>query len=150
MGLKLVKGDLSKLSDKQLKAVELLAVNDINGYTQAQIAQEVDISPRQFRRWIADENMAACIRDARLARVADALPDVYSTLLRSAKNGSVKASELILKSFGLLTDNKRVEIEENGKDDRRLLQGEINNLMAELANNEALLGIGEGTEDEGN
>jgi AcrR family transcriptional regulator len=135
------KSDLSKFSAQQLAAARLLVDPD-NRMTYKEIATEVGISDRQFYRWREDEDYAALLEELSDRIMKTFISEVDKAVMKSVKQGSVKAMELAYKRSGKLVDKKEVTsdttLEVVG------VEGKSNEqLMAELAELEKKAGLSE-------
>lgn len=100
--------NLDGYSDAEIMAAQLLANKDTNGFTNAQIASQVNISDRQLYRWMNSENFIELLNHfAELSQKAF-IPEMYQQMRKAVRGGSVRALELALKNQGKLIDKKEV------------------------------------------
>jgi AcrR family transcriptional regulator len=135
------KVDLSKFSSEQLAAARLLTDPD-NRMTYLQIAEEVGVSERTLYRWREKEDFAQLIEELSDRIMKTFISEVDKAVMKSVKNGSVKAMELAYKRSGKLVDKKEISSE---VDVNVSSVGDKSNeeLMAELADLEKKAGLGE-------
>jgi AcrR family transcriptional regulator len=135
------KVDLSKFSSEQLAAARLLTDPD-NRMTYQQIAEEVGVSERTLYRWREKEDFAQLIEELSDRIMKTFVSEVDKAVMKSVKNGSVKAMELAYKRSGKLVDKKEISSE---VDVSVSSVGDKSNeeLMAELADLEKKAGLGE-------
>lgn len=100
--------DLSKYDPRWIKAAELLANKDTNGYTVAKIAEEVGISERQLYRWQTDPEFIELLDEFAERSMAAFTPELYAQLRKAVRSGSTRALELALKNRGKLIDRKEI------------------------------------------
>lgn len=129
--MKLPQGDKGKLSDKQLDALEYLKYRETTGITVREIAKKIDVSERSIFRWLQDVNFQAVLITEQLGTLSSKLPKVYESIINQATKGNMKAAELLLKSFGLLTDNTKVEVSDTTETSADLTS-DIDRLMKEI------------------
>lgn len=135
------KVDLSKFSSEQLAAARLLTDPD-NRMTYGQIAEEVGVSERTLYRWREKEEFAQLLEELSDRIMKTFVSEVDKAVMKSVKNGSVKAMELAYKRSGKLKDVKEVtsEVDVNVSSVGDKSNEEI---MAELAELEKKVGLGE-------
>lgn len=125
------------LTAAQRKAVEILATNDINQMTMAQVAETVGVSERTLYRWKQDPDFVGYQNELADHWMEDFLAEAYNILKGLTRKGrsehvKLKALELVLKNRGKLTDVQKVEakIEDTRSDEQ--IQAEIAELQREL------------------
>lgn len=102
------KFDVSKYTEEQVYAAQLLTTKDLHGMNNAQIAAECKISDRTLYRWLASEGFLELLNYfADLSQDAF-VPELYSQLRKAVRAGSTRAMELVLKNRGKLIDRKEV------------------------------------------
>lgn len=135
------KVDLSQFSSEQLHAARLMTDPDCR-LTNAEIAEAVGISERTIYRWREKEEYANLLEELSDRIMKTFISDVDRAVMKSVKNGSVKAMELAYKRSGKLVDKKEVTSE---VDVNLSTVGEKSNeeLLAELAELEKKAGLSE-------
>jgi AcrR family transcriptional regulator len=135
------KVDYSKFSAEQLHAARLLTDPE-SKMTLVQIAETVGVSDRTLYRWREKEEFAQLIEELSDRIMKTFISEVDKAVMKSVKNGSVKAMELAYKRSGKLVDKKEISSE---VDVNVASVGEKSNeeLMKELAEMEKKAGLGE-------
>ena len=121
-----------ELDERQLRAIELLALPDKGGFTMEEIAAKVGVSQRQLHRWRQKPEFQDAIVNKALENIRGELPAVFSANLKAAKKGNVKQIELIYKLLGMLIDHQEVEQTIKDKRDNDSIQKDIERLSALL------------------
>jgi AcrR family transcriptional regulator len=133
--------DLSKFSSEQLAAARLLTDPDCK-LTYAQIAEQVGISDRTLYRWREKEDFVDLIEQLSDRIMKTFISEVDKAVMKSVKQGSVKAMELAYKRSGKLVDKKEVtsdvDVTVSGVGDKTNEE-----LMAEVAAMEKKAGLSE-------
>jgi AcrR family transcriptional regulator len=104
------KVDLSKFSSEQLAAARLLTDPDCK-MTYAEIAAEVGVSSKTLYRWREKEDFADLLEELSDRIMKTFISEVDKYVMKSVKQGSVKAMELAYKRSGKLVDKKEVTSE---------------------------------------
>lgn len=129
--------DFSALSAAQRKAAEILALDDENKYTLAQVASEVGVDVSTLYRWRQDETFIAYKNSVADRAMDDFLSDAYKILKGIAGNGltersKLKALELVLKNRGKLQDVAKVETVIEDKRTNDTIEAEIKRLEQQI------------------
>lgn len=99
-----------KLSEKQLAAIQYLALPKRGGLTYEQIAAEVGISDRQMRDWRKDDQFNDELKRQVMRNTIDRLPEVMDSIPdHIIKDGNAAMFRTFLQAHGLLTDKVEVE-----------------------------------------
>lgn len=113
----------ANLTGDQLKAADLLAVNKFlpkeERLTFAQIAEQANISDRQFYNWRTSNTEFIQYVNYRASQAFEAhLPDFMEKHIEMSLKGqgSMKGIELFYKFNGLLVDKTEVKTEDTGQD----------------------------------
>lgn len=134
----------SQLSPQQKKAAQLLVSNEwgtlIDGgkkKTMAELAEELQIARSTLFEWKALEAFAEYVNYLTDQELAGMRTEVYTQLLKAIRGGpngipSVKALELYMRRFGMLTDRTVVEDTREAVDNRRKTDDEIRKDIADL------------------
>jgi AcrR family transcriptional regulator len=99
--------DYSSFKRDQLEAARLMSDPD-ERLTNAEIAERVGVSERTIYRWKEDADFIALLNDLADKHMDSFLAEAYRQLQTSARRGSVKALELILKRQGKLIERREV------------------------------------------
>lgn len=102
------KVDLNKFSSEQLAAARLITDPECR-MTNAQIAAEVGVAERTLYRWREKEEYAALLEELSDRLMKTFISEVDKAVMKSVKNGSVKAMELAYKRSGKLVDKKEIQ-----------------------------------------
>jgi AcrR family transcriptional regulator len=133
--------DYSKFSSEQLAAARLITDPDVK-MTYGQIAEEVGVSERTLYRWREKEDFVSLVEELSDRIMKTFISEVDKAVMKSVKNGSVKAMELAYKRSGKLVDKKEVtsdvDVTVNAVGDKTNEE-----LMAELAEMEKKAGLSE-------
>jgi AcrR family transcriptional regulator len=135
------KVDLSKFSSEQLEAARLIT-DPGNKMTYAEVAAAVGVADRTLYRWREKEEYAELLEELSDRIMKTFVSEVDKAVMKSVKQGSVKAMELAYKRSGKLVDKKEVtsdvDVTVTG------VEGKTNDeLMAELAAMEKKAGLSE-------
>ena len=95
-------------NEKKQLAVELLC-RDPN-ITQRQLADQLKVNKNTVNSWYKDPEFIDRIYDHFMVLAGKHLPSVVMSLINEAKEGNVRAAELVLKHFNKLQDRVHVEI----------------------------------------
>lgn len=124
--------DMTQFNEKQIQAIELLALPQRGGLTYKQVADKVGISERQFHRWKNDPEFKMAVANRALENLYDDIPEVFNANLSRAKAGEVRSVELLYKLLGLLVDKKEIEVTETKGESVEDLMAEAKQLREEL------------------
>lgn len=108
----------NKLTGSQRQCAEILATNDIDKKTIAEIAEEVGVTPRTIYRWKQDPVFIAYQNSIAERVMDDFLSETYAqlrTLLRSGRSERTKleAIRMVLQNRGKLNDGNNVNVQVN-------------------------------------
>ena len=98
------------LTPEQYKAIALMVAKDVNGYSNARIAQEVGVSPATIYNWKKDQGFTdELIRESeqmQRAFIADTYAQLRGIMVspNTSDGNKLKAVELFLKNQGRLKD----------------------------------------------
>lgn len=70
--------DYSQFDERQRLAIQLLALPGKGGLSYEQIAEQVDVSIRQFYRWCHNEDFKDAVVQTAMANLKDELPEVFA------------------------------------------------------------------------
>lgn len=135
------KVNLADFSSEQLHAARLITDPD-QKLTYGEIAVQVGISERTLYRWREKDNFIELLEDLSDKIMKSFISDVDKAVMKSVKQGSVKAMELAYKRTAKLVDKKEVTSE---VDVNVTSLGEKSNeeILQELAELEKKAGLGE-------
>lgn len=115
-----------RLSEKQIAAIEYLAMPNKAGLTDAEVAEKVGISERQLYRWKNDDAFYKALTQRIIRGTADRLPEIMASIPdHIIKDGNAAMLRTLLQAHGLLTD--KVEVETKGNDG-----GDLDAMKAEI------------------
>ena len=108
----------NKLTGSQRQCAEILATNDIDKKTIAEIAEEVGVTPRTIYRWKQDPVFIAYQNSIAERVMDDFLSETYAqlrTLLRSGRSERTKleAIRMVLQNRGKLNEGNNVNVQVN-------------------------------------
>lgn len=72
---------MAKLSEKQIAAIEYLALPKLGGKTYEQIAEEVGVSDRTLRNWRNDDTFVAELNKKIVRNTQERLPEVFAAAI---------------------------------------------------------------------
>ncbi|PFP30248.1 hypothetical protein COJ96_05920 [Bacillus sp. AFS073361] len=134
----------AKLTEQQKKAAYMLVENDLKSnkdplkLTYEQIAEEVGVSYKTIWSWrTQNRNFIAYKNEISDDFLSDKRSRVYGQLLKliEGEQPSVKAIDLFMRRFGLLTEKQVITTEENGgsrsNDDLAKELAELDDLLNE-------------------
>lgn len=102
--------------ERQLHAIEILALPNRGGMTYDEVAKAVGISMRQLQRWRKSKDFQQGIIDRAMENIRAELPAVFSANLAGAKKGNTKHIELVYKLLGMMIE--RQEVHQTVQDNR--------------------------------
>jgi len=111
-----------RLKPKQLKAIDLMSMKDINGMNNKEIAKELGISSRTLYNWKNKDMFLNALNERAQLIQESILTEAYAELRRIAldkyanDSDRVNAIELILQQQGKLTDKQEHNVKTD-KDD---------------------------------
>ena len=94
--------------EKKKLAIELFA-RDAN-IKQTEIARQLNVSDAAVSKWMKEPEFIDAIYDKFMVLAGRHLPGVVMALINEAKEGNVRAAELVLKHFNKLQDRVHIEI----------------------------------------
>ena len=95
-------------NDKKQLAVELLSRDP--SITQRTLADQLKVNKNTVNNWFKDPDFINGIYDHFMILAGKHLPSVVMSLINEAKEGNVRAAELVLKHFNKLQDRVHIEI----------------------------------------
>ena len=122
-----------RLNEKQLAAIEYLAIPKRGGLTYEEVAERVGVSDRALRSWRNDETFNKALKDAVVRNTIDRLPEIFDAAIDGViSENNAAMFRTLLQAHGLLTDKVEVETkdtsgvstEELREKLRRLKEGE--------------------------
>ncbi len=104
-----------RLSEKQIAAIEYLALPNKGGLTDEDIAKKVGVDVRTIYRWKNDDAFYNALTRRIIRSTADRLPEVMASVPdHIIKDGNAAMLRTLLQAHGLLTE--KVEVENKGDD----------------------------------
>lgn len=98
------------LNEKQIAAIEYLALPKRGGMTYEQIAKQIGTSSRTLQRWRHNPEFNEALKQRVVAATLDRLPEVLESLPEIAINDRNAAMmKLYLQVHGLLSDNVNLQ-----------------------------------------
>ena len=98
------------LNEKQIVALEYLALPKRGGLTYEQIAEQVGTSSRTLQRWRNNPEFTEALKQRVVATTLDKLPEVLESLPEIAlKDRNAAMMKLYLQVHGLLSDNVNLQ-----------------------------------------
>ncbi|PRT06958.1 hypothetical protein C6356_00605 [Bacillus wiedmannii] len=108
---------MAKLNEKQLAAIEYLAVPKRGGLTFKQIAEAVGVDESTIHRWRNDDTFYNALNRRIVRNTSDRLPEVLDSIPdHIIKDGNAAMLRTLLQAHGLLTDKVEVDTKSNGID----------------------------------
>ena len=108
-------------TEKQLKAIELLAIREVEGLSMEQVATEVGVTRKCIYDWLKDRAFKNSVNKKALECMADYAPLLLKELrtLIQSKNEATKlrAVELVSKTIEAQEQQAKREKEQNNKVD---------------------------------
>jgi hypothetical protein len=95
--------------DKRTQAVELIAFNP--GITNNEIATRLQLNRNTISAWRNNAKFNELVYERFMDKAQGDIPEVVLALLAEAKNGNVRAAELVLKHFGKLQETLTIKLE---------------------------------------
>jgi hypothetical protein len=125
------------LSAPQRRAAEILATDDTNQYTMAQLAAEVGVSEVTIYRWRKDPNFIAYKNEVADRAMEDYVSDAYRHIRRISGKGlsegaQLKALELFLKNRGKLTDVQKIDQKVTDTRSEEAIEAEIERIKQRM------------------
>lgn len=119
---------MAKLSEKQIAAIEYLALPQRGKLTYAEIAEKVGVSEMTLYRWKNDDTFHNALTRRIIRSTADRLPEVMASIPDHIINdGNAAMLRTLLQAHGLLTDKVEVETK-NTTDDTEALRAKVDAL----------------------
>ena len=94
---------LEQFSPKQLKAIELMALGNL---TLDAVAKQVEVSCQTIYTWRKQQPFIEAVIQRSRELVRAELPEVYQSLMTTAKSGSTQAIKLVLEHLEKLEELK--------------------------------------------
>ena len=95
--------------DKRVQAIELIALNP--GISNQEICKRLGVNKNTMTTWRNNAKFNELVYNRFMDIASGDVPEVVLALLSEAKNGNVRAAELILKHFGKLQDTLTIKLE---------------------------------------
>lgn len=124
-----------KLNEKQIAAIEFLALPKRGGLTYAQIAEKVGVDERTLYRWKNDDFFNEQLKRKIIANTIDRLPEVMDSVPdHIIKDGNAAMLRTLLQAHGLLTDKVEVENKSEKTTDTDAIKAEIERIKRSRGN----------------
>ena len=104
--------DLSKFTDKQIAAIEILSQPKRGGLTYEQVADTVGVNRCTLLEWRRNDDFIQAVTKRAIMNLHADLPEVFAANMTRAKAGEVRSVELMYKLLELLVDKAEVIVEE--------------------------------------
>lgn len=112
-----VNDTMSRLNEKQIAAIEFLAVPNRGGLTFKQIAEKVGVDESTIHRWRNDDTFYNALNRRIIRNTSDRLPEVLASVPdHIIKDGNAAMLRTLLQAHGLLTDKVEVDTKASGSD----------------------------------
>lgn len=116
---------MTKLNDKQKRAVDILALPKRGGLTYKQVAEEVGVAESTLHEWRKLDAFDAELKRAIMRSTLDRFPEIMASIPDHIINdGNAAMFRTLLQAYGLLTE--KVEVETRDK------SGSIDDIKAEI------------------
>lgn len=104
-----------RLNEKQIAAIEYLALPNKGGLTDAEIAEEIGIDRSTLYRWKNDDVFYRELTRKIIRNTTERLPEIMASIPDHIINdGNAALFRTLLQAHGLLTE--KVEVESKGND----------------------------------
>lgn len=81
---------MANFTDKQLKAIELIAVSELEGYTMEEVAEQAGVASRTIRRWKESKDFTKAVHIRTLEVLAQQSPKALKNTLDFMDSNDVK------------------------------------------------------------
>jgi transcriptional regulator with XRE-family HTH domain len=106
-----------QLNEKQLAAIQFLAIPKRGGLTYEQVAAEVGITDRTLRDWRKDDDFNDELKRQVMRSTLDRLPEIMDSIPdHIIRDGNAAMFRTFLQAHGLLTDKVEVNTQGNNAD----------------------------------
>lgn len=104
----------NKLHEKQLAAIEYLALPKRGGMTYEQIANAIGVHRDTLLRWRNDDDFNEELKKKIMRNTIDRLPDIFDSIPDHIINdGNAAMFRTLLQAHGMLTEKHEVESKTN-------------------------------------
>ncbi len=104
---------VKRLSEKQIVAVEYLALPQRGGLTYTEIADNVGVTERQLYNWRQDDDFMDAVVKRTIRNAAEYLPDIMASVPKHIiEDGNAAMLRTYMQSIGALTE--KLEIDSKG------------------------------------
>lgn len=108
---------MTKLNEKQIAAIAILAQPKRGGLTYEQVAEEVGVARSTLFEWKKQDAFHNALKAEIVRNTADRLPEVFSSMVDNIiDTGNAAAFRTLVQMHGLLTDKIEIEAKGNGAD----------------------------------
>lgn len=108
---------MTKLNEKQIAAIAILAQPKRGGLTYEQVAEEVGIARSTLFEWKKQDVFHNALKAEIVRNTADRLPEVFSSMVDNIiDTGNAAAFRTLVQMHGLLTDKIEIDAKGNGAD----------------------------------
>lgn len=115
-----------RLNEKQIAAIEYLALPKRGGLTYEEIAERVGVTDRTIRNWKRDETFIRELNKAIVRNTQERLPEVFEAAVEAIINEKNAAMfRTLLQAHGLLTEKHEIETKQGANTDLEALKAEI-------------------------
>ena len=126
-----------RLSEKQIAAIEYLALPKRGGMTYAEIAEAVGVSERTLRNWRNDDYFNEQLKRKIVSNTIDRLPEVMDAVPDIIINeGNAAMFRTLLQAHGMLTEKVEVENKGEGNADVDAIKADIERLRKQREEDE--------------
>lgn len=115
-----------RLNEKQIAAIEFLALPQRGGMTYAQIAEQVGVSERQLYTWRQDDDFSDAVVKRTIRNAAEYLPDIMASVPKHIiEDGNAAMLRTYMQSIGALTEKLEIDSKGNATEDVDKMRAEI-------------------------
>lgn len=115
-----------RLNEKQIAAIEFLALPNRGGLSYEEIAEQVGVDRATLYRWRKEDYFNDELKRQIVRNTIERLPDVMASIPdHIIKDGNAAMLRTLLQTHGMLTDKVEVETKGNSGED-------IDNMKAEI------------------
>ena len=108
---------MTKLNEKQIAAIAILAQPNRGGLTYDQVAKEVGVARSTIFEWKKQDDFYSALKSEIVRNTSDRLPEVFSSMIDNiVETGNAAAFRTLVQMHGLLTEKVEVNTKGNGSD----------------------------------
>ncbi len=126
-----------RLNERQIAAIEFLAIPGRGGMTYAQIAEKVGITERQLYTWRQDDAFMDEVVRRTIQNAAEYLPDIMASVPgHIIDDGNAAMLRTYMQSIGALTEKVEINTGDGGSGDVDKIREEVDRMRRQGGSDE--------------